>query len=265
MMDGYISVDGVNLAYTLSGNGPTIVLLHGWMCNRKFWKEQIQFLSKTHQILAPDFRGHGDSDTPEGGYTIEQLADDVCNVMKTLGISQAVVAGHSMGGMVAQQLCVSHIEYVSGLILVTTIAADLEDQLISKRIEADTTRLGFRNAFLRYFNGWFGPGTDLNIVRWVRDQMLYTSENVSLNLVRSYRRFDLRAHLLNFCIPTLVIGTACDASAVPVESRTLVELIPEAQLVMIEKSGHFPMLETPQAFNKALKEFLSSHSRLTRV
>ena len=255
-MDKHIRTDGINIAYTLSGRGPAVVLLHGWMCNRKFWKEQIQFLSKTHQVVAPDFRGHGDSDVPEEGYTIEQLADDVCNVLKGIGVSQAVVVGHSMGGMVAQQFCVSHGDHASGLILVTTIAADPEDRLISKRIEKDALRLGFRDAFLRYFDGWFGPGTDPNVTGWVRDQMLHTPENVGLNLVRSYRRFDLRAHLPNLTIPTLVIGTALDASVVPVESKTLAQLIPGAQLFMIDGSGHFPMLETPQAFNKALREFL---------
>lgn len=259
MVDTQIRVDGIKLAYTLSGRGSTVLLLHGWMCNREFWKKQIHALSKTHQILALDFRGHGDSDTPEGGYTIEQLADDVCNVMKGLGIKEAVVVGHSMGGMVAQQLCVSHMKYVSGLILVTTIAADREGHLISKRIERETLRLGFQPAFLHYFEGWFGPGTDPNIIHWVRAQMLRAPENVGLDLVRAYSRFDLRAHLPSFSVPTLVIGTVSDASAVPVESEILAGLIPGAQLVMIDGAGHFPMLETPQKFNKILEEFLFQH------
>jgi len=264
LLDKYINIGNLKIAYTLSGNGPPIVLLHGWMCNRNFWKEQIQFLSKTYQVLAPDFRGHGDSDIPEGEYTIERLSDDLYKIIKRLTINKAVVVGHSMGGMVAQQFCVSHVEYVSGLILVSTIAADLEDRLISKRIEKDTPRLGFRNAFLRYFDGWFDIDTDPNIVRWVREQMLRTSESVGLNLTRSYRRFDLRTHISTLNIPTLVIGSASDASAVSDEAKTLTKLIPDAQLIMIEGCGHFPMLETPQKLNKTLKKFLSQN-RLTVI
>jgi pimeloyl-ACP methyl ester carboxylesterase len=256
MMEGRINIDGINLAYTLSGRGPSVVLLHGWMCNRKFWKQQAEVLSQTYQVLALDFRGHGDSDVAERGYTIEQLADDVRAVMEGLGINRAVMAGHSMGGMVAQQFCISHTGFSSGLILVTTIAADLEERLISKQIEKDSTRLGFRQAFLRYFEGWFGPSTDPKVIEWVRKEMLQTSENVGLSLVSSYRRFDLRAHLRDLHIPTLVIGTASDTSAVPVESKTLVALIPEAQLVMIDRAGHFPMLETPEMLNEALEKFL---------
>jgi 3-oxoadipate enol-lactonase len=264
-MDKRITVNGIELACTIIGAGPPVVLLHGWMCNRKFWDKQIIYFSKTHHILAIDFRGHGDSDTSKGGYTIEQFADDVCNVMKALGMGRAVLVGHSMGGMVAQQFCVRHTEYVSALILVTSIAADLDDRLISKRIEASTPHLGFRDAFLRYFNRWFGPGTKSDIIHWVRDQMLRTPESVGLNLVGSYRQFDLRVHLPSLSIPTLVIAAASDPSAVPVESKTLAELIPDAQLVTIEGSGHFPMLENPGTFNRMLDEFLSQHSRRLAV
>jgi pimeloyl-ACP methyl ester carboxylesterase len=257
-MDGRISVDSVELAYTLSGRGPSIVLLHGWMCNRKFWKKQIEVLSQTRQVLTLDFRGHGDSDVAKDGYTIEQLADDVCEVLKGLEINRTVVVGHSMGGMVAQQFCLSHKNYVAALILVTTIAADPEGHLISKRIERDAHHLGFRNAFLQHFDGWFGATTESNMIHWVREQMLHTPETVGLNLVLAYRRFDLRTHLPNLRLPTLVIGTTLDASAVPVEAEILAELIPGANLVMIEEAGHFPMLENPQALNKAMEAFLST-------
>ena len=84
----------------------------------------------------------GDPDVTEGGYTIQQLADDVCAAMKALGINRALVVGHSMGGMVAEQFCVNHVEYMSGLVLATAIAADLEDRPISKRIEGDSVCLG---------------------------------------------------------------------------------------------------------------------------
>jgi pimeloyl-ACP methyl ester carboxylesterase len=264
-MDKHIRIDGIKIAYTLSGNGPAIVLLHGWMCNRTFWKEQIHFLSKEHKVLAPDFRGHGNSDIPEGGYTIEQLSEDLAKIMNGLAINQAVVVGHSMGGMVAQQFCVNNREYVSGLILAATIAADLEDQLISKLIMADTPLLGFRDAFLRYFKHWFSPDTDPHIVQWIKDQMLRTPEQVGLSLVRSYFRFDLRADLPSLSMPTLIIGAAADGSALPVESKTLADVIPDAHFEIIEGSGHFPMLESPKAFNCKLKEYLKIYNQSSKL
>jgi 3-oxoadipate enol-lactonase len=259
-MDDYVTVNGVRIAYTLAGRGQPLLFMHGWMCNRQFWKKQIDAFSQTHQVVATDFRGQGESDVPEGGYGLGQLADDVFAVMSKLGIERTVVVGHSMGGMTAQEFCKRYMKHVSGLVLVTTIAADLEDRLISKRIERESKTLGFREAFLKYFDGWFAPDTDRTIVDWVREEMLKTPEKVGLDLVRAYSRFDLRADLPNFQVPCIVIGARADASAVPVESETLAKLIPDARLVMIEDCGHFPMLEKPEDFKTILDEFLSAHT-----
>ena len=256
-MDAAALVNGRKIAYTLTGSGRPAVLLHGWMCNRHFWKEQIRLLSDSHQVLAPDFCGHGDSDVDAAGCTMEQLARDVYGLTETLGIEQTVMVGHSMGGMVAQQFCIQHPERVSALVLVTTIAADVEDRLISKRIASEAGQTGFRDAFLRQFDGWFGPETDPGLMRWARVEMLRTPEVVGLSLVLSYRRFDLRAHLPGIRIPTLVICGGSDASAVPDESRALVDLIPGAQMVLME-CGHFPMLEEPKTFNRIVDDFLAA-------
>ena len=258
-MDDFVNVNGVKIAYTLAGSGTSLLFLHGWMCNRKFWDQQVSYFSRRCRVLTMDFRGQGESDVPAGSYSTGQLAEDAFAVLENLGIDRAVIIGHSMGGMVAQEFCKNYPRRVSGLVLVTTIAADLQNRLISKRIEKDCGRLGFREAFLTYFNGWFAGRTDSAIVDWVRKEMLKTPEHVGLKLVRAYSRFDLRKHLPEFRMPCLVIGARDDTSAVPLEPQTLAELIPGAQLVMIESCGHFPMLEKPQEFRDLLGEFLSQN------
>ena len=253
-----ITVNNVEHAYTAAGTGEPIILLHGWTCNRSFWNGQVEFLSRNHQVIAIDFRSHGESHAPPVGNAVQQLSDDIAKVINALGFKTAVVVGHSMGGMVAQQLCVNHPERIKALILVTTIAADPEDRLISKRIDIDTPAIGYRKAFLKHFNGWFDPETDPAIIDWSREQMLKTPEQTALSLTRSYRRFDLRAHLPSIQAPTLVIGAASDASAMPAEANELASLIPEAQLYMIEQCGHFPMLEKSDILNRLIDEFLTT-------
>jgi pimeloyl-ACP methyl ester carboxylesterase len=142
---------------------------------------------------------------------------------------------------------------------VTTIAADLKDHLISKRIEKESAALGFEKAFLKYFAGWFAPQTRPDIVDWVRKEMLKTPESIGLDLVRAYSRFDLRAYLPSFRVPCLVIGAHADDSAVPVESQTLARLIPGSRLVMIQACGHFPMLEKADEFKNIVNEFISAY------
>ncbi|MCY3756784.1 MAG: alpha/beta hydrolase, partial [Acidobacteria bacterium] len=191
-----VEVNGVRLAYTQCGRGTDVVFLHGWMCNRTFWQRQCRQLSgRNFRCLAVDFRGHGDSEAPTGGCSIEQLAADVSAMMANLGIGPAVIVGHSMGGMVAQQFCLERPEQTAALVLVATIASDGEDRLISKRIAADATRMGFARAFDRHFDAWFAPGAQESVRGWVRSQMRSTPDDLGLELVGAYSRFDLTGRL----------------------------------------------------------------------
>jgi len=263
-MSGFLSVNNVRLAYTLSGQGTCVVLLHGWMCNQSFWSEQSELLvGHGYQCLTLDFRGHGRSEVPTAGYSIKQLVNDLREVLKSLAIDQVVLIGHSMGGMVAQQFSLEHGEQVMGLVLVTTIAADRDNRLISKRIAVDSCHMQFSAAFHRHFDSWFSSSTRDGVRDRAKAQMLLTPADPSLALVRSYGCFDQTDRLGDIHIPTLVIGTESDHSTPASQSRELAELIPKARFVLIEDCGHFPMLENPEKLNQELLCFVREtvHSR----
>lgn len=256
-----IEVNGVRLAYSLYGRGAGVVFLHGWMCNRTFWQRQCRELAgRDFRCLAVDFRGHGNSDAPAGGYSIRQLAADVSALMAALNFGPAVIVGHSMGGMVAQHFCLERPEQTAALVLVATIASDSEDRLISKRIFSDATRMGFPRAFDRHFDAWFAPGTPRTVRGWIKNQMRSTPDEMGLELVGAYSRFDLTGRLGEIRRPTLVIGTRSDDSAPPGQSRRLAELIPGARLALIEDCGHFPMLEKPEELSRSLLPFLETRA-----
>lgn len=256
-----IEVNGVRVAYTLCGRGADIVFLHGWICDRSFWRRQCRELAgRNFRCLAVDFRGHGDSEAPAGGYSIEQLAADVSAAMAALEFGPAVIVGHSMGGMVAQQFCLERPEQAAALVLVATIASDAEDRLISKRIAFDARRMGFPRAFDRHFDAWFAPGAPESVRGWVKRQMRSTPDELGLELVGAYSRFDLTGRLGELRHPTLVVGTRSDDSAPPGQSRRLAKLIPSARLALIEDCGHFPMLEKPELLCRALLPFLEAQA-----
>lgn len=256
-----VEVNGVRLAYTQCGQGSGVVFLHGWMCDRTFWQRQCRELAdRNFRCLAIDFRGHGDSETPAGGYSVEQMAGDVSAAMAALEFGPAVIVGHSMGGMVAQHICLERPKQSAALVLVATIASDGEDRLISKRIAADATRMGFAGAFDRHFDAWFAPGAPHAVRGWVKRRMRSTSDEVGLKLVGAYSRFDLTGRLGGIQRPTLVVGTRSDDSAPPAQSRRLAELIPGARLALIEDCGHFPMLEKPESMTRTLLPFLEARA-----
>ena len=258
-MDGRVTVAGADIAYTIRGSGRAVVLLHGWTCNRRFWREQIAALQHDHRPLPLDFRGHGDSGVPDCGYTLERLAEDVHEVVERLAVGPAVIVGHSMGGMVAQQLAIYHPEDLSGLVLITTVAADPDASLISRRITAEAVAVDYRTAFLRHFPAWFPEGADPDLVEWTKSEMLRTPERVAVSLVRAYQDLDFRPRLRDLRVPTLVIGARGDSSTPVDRSREIAYLVPGATLAVIEGAGHFVQLERPREVNRAILKFLSEH------
>ena len=112
--------DGVALAYDrIDGAGQPLVFIHGWCCDRSYFAPQVEhFAGLGHAVLAPDLRGHGESDAPEGAYSMQVLADDVACLCGELGVRRSVVIGHSMGGIVAFDLADRYPELVAGLVMI---------------------------------------------------------------------------------------------------------------------------------------------------
>ena len=108
--------DGVSIRYSLAGNpkGPRIALIHSLAMDRTFWTPVVQRLTGTALILTYDCRGHGDSDKPEGPYTIDLFADDLADLLDAVGWKSAIVAGASMGGSVTLGFAARHAPRVAG-------------------------------------------------------------------------------------------------------------------------------------------------------
>src|SRR4026208_2413831 len=96
-----IRIDDMQMAYTDTGVGRPIVLIHGYPFNRTLWNEQVAALSTSYRVIVPDLRGFGESESSTGPATMNRLAQDVAQLMDHLEISRAVIGGLSMGGYVA--------------------------------------------------------------------------------------------------------------------------------------------------------------------
>ena len=249
--------DGVEIAYSVSGAGEPVILLHCWACSSTFWREQIPTLAETHQVIAADFRGHGASSAPDAGYSLEQLAHDIHTLIEHLGFGRAVVVGHSMGGMVAQQLAISHPADVKGLVLVATTSADPNGTMISAAIADLAKTDGYPIAFERNFDRWFVDASLSRVKNWIKAEMIRTPEEVALGLVRDYRNLDLRSQLGGIDVPTLVIAAEGDTSTEVSASEVIARLITGAKLTVIAGSGHFVQLERPHEVTAAIVGFLA--------
>ncbi len=115
------SADGIPIRYQVSGKGPvSVVFVHGWACDRSYWREQLDHFARQYRVVALDLAGHGESGVERRQWTIEAFGRDVVTVMEALNLRRVVLVGHSMGGPVAVETARVAPEIVLGLVGVDT-------------------------------------------------------------------------------------------------------------------------------------------------
>ena len=129
-----VVVNGVGVSYTDEGQGDCLLFLHGLGISRKDWQPQIEYFGQNFRVIAPDFRGHGDSDAPDGDYNIPIHAADILALMDELSIESAHVVGLSMGGMVAFQLAVDAPSRLKSMVIVNSGPALPNDTFAAKKM-----------------------------------------------------------------------------------------------------------------------------------
>jgi pimeloyl-ACP methyl ester carboxylesterase len=122
----YAEVNGVKLHYVIGGSGEPLVLVHGFGQNWYMWNRLLPELSKHFTVIAPDLRGVGESDKPEGGYDKKNMAKDVHELVKSLGFTQINLAGHDIGLMVAYAYAAQYPEEVKKLSLMDALLPGIE-------------------------------------------------------------------------------------------------------------------------------------------
>jgi pimeloyl-ACP methyl ester carboxylesterase len=273
--------DGGRIHVVERGQGPPLVLLHGIMLSSALWVHQLRDLALHHRVIAIDLRGHGQSLPGSTGSGIPILAADVAAVLEALAVEQAVVVGHSMGGLVALQMALDlppaeRRLRVAGLVLTSTTAgpfATLPGWTGVARVTGPVTaqallvgeRLGAKALPSRDLRWWlvrlgFGADAPPAQVRFVEAMHRATPSRTLADLIPSVATFDLSSRLGSLDVPVLVVVGSHDRLTAPRLARRLAAALPEAQLVELPRCGHMPMLERRHEFSRLLDEFTAKIS-----
>ncbi len=118
---GVARVNGVRIHYLRQGQGPLMVLLHGWPQTSFCWRKVMAPLAQHFTVIAPDLRGFGASDKPVTGYDVRTVATDIRELIKSLGFEKAILVGHDWGGLVARRLALDRPEVVERLVVVDIV------------------------------------------------------------------------------------------------------------------------------------------------
>ena len=257
------TINGVNLAVDIQGEGPAVLFVHGYPLDRRLWAHQVATLDGFRRI-APDLRGMGQSDAPDLGYSIETYAGDLAGLLDTLGIEDAVLCGLSMGGYVALEFVRRWRKRVRALVLMDTRAeADTAEGKRGRDTAAATAREEGAAAVAEgLVPRMLSPAIQRaspEIVDEVRRMMAATPVAGMVGALGAMRdRLDSTDLLPGLAgLPTLVMVGADDGLTPPTEAQAIAAAVPGARLTVIAGAGHLPPLERPAETTAALREFLA--------
>jgi len=260
------SVGDVSLAADVRGDGPALLLIHGFPLDHSLWAHQIATL-KGWRRIAPDLRGCGLSDAPGDGYSMATYADDLVRLLDQMQVKKAVVAGLSMGGYIAFELLRRYRDRIVGLILLDTRAeADTaegrasRETLIEVAHNAGPGAVGER--MLPRLLGGTTQRTQPHLVPQVKKMAERWSVPGIVGALGAMRdRPDSTALLQTIDVPTLVVVGEEDELTPPALARAMTSAIASAAMTTIAAAGHLSPLEAPSAVSRVMAEFLEAVPR----
>jgi 3-oxoadipate enol-lactonase len=264
-----VTANGVRLFYEETGapDAPPLVLIMGWGGDHTAWAFQVPALAIDHRVIALDNRGAGQSEVPEGPYTIPGMAADVVGLLDALGVERAHVCGASMGGMIAQELALRHPGRVRTLQLhCTAPIIDAYGRFLIDTLLAVKAR-GDREENVRAVMPWLLCRKTMverpDFIRfWIERALTYPYPTGYEGLARqadAIRGHDTTARLGEIRVPTLLTTGAEDILVPPASSCELHARIPGAELVTIDDAGHLHFIEQMERFNAVCLGFLRKH------
>ena len=246
-----VAPDGVPIAWESFGDGPlSIVLIHGWVCDRSYWDHQVEPLSERYRVVTLDLAGHGESGTDRDAWTITSYGGDVAAVVEALDLARVVLVGHSMGGDVAVDAARRLGDRVAGMVWIDTysqLGAVRTPQQVQDIV--GMFRPGFADsayAFVR--QNLFLPTSDPALAEWVSRDMASAPPDIALGSLESSFSNDrvVPVVLAELDLPVVSINPAEPGLDVASLERHGVEV------VVVSDAGHFVHMESPDAFNPIL-------------
>jgi pimeloyl-ACP methyl ester carboxylesterase len=251
-----IDRDGVHVYFEEHGNGPAVLLSHGYSASSRMWREQVEALSTSYRVLTWDMRGHGESDSPDDPrlYSEAATVDDMAGILDHCGVRYAVVGGLSLGGYMSLAFYQKYPERVRALMLFDTGP-------------------GYRNAEARA--GWNRMAEQrartleekgLNVLREGGDEVRASLHHSAAGLAHAARgmlaQFDSRIidALPSIWVPTLLLVGERDEPFL-VATDVMAAKIPRATKVVIANAGHASNIQQPKAFNSEVQAFLGTLGR----
>lgn len=248
---------GVPIAYDVAGSGSTaLIFVHGWSCDRSYWREQVSVFASKYRVVAIDLGGHGASPASRDDWSIESFGEDVAAVAAAVDADHYVLIGHSMSGQVVLDAATQLGDRVIGIIGVDTLKDASVRPMNLERATAmfATPAEDFpakMDALAR--KAFFGNNEPAELVDEIATDMAAGDPFVAEKAGIALAMYDIAAAFRELDgVPLVLIN----GDYRPTDEGALTAAYPGSRVIVIPDSGHFVMLEQPAAFNAALQSEL---------
>lgn len=251
-----INIDGMNVAYEVTGDGAPLILMHGWGCDHTTVASIAATASQTHTVYSLDLPGFGQSTEPSVPWRPADYADMLRKFVKAIGIERPSLAGHSYGGRVAIVYASRHPEEIDKLILID--AAGIKPRRSLKYYLKVYSFKAYKQ-WLRLTLGREKAEQRINEERARRGSADYRAASPVMRATMSISINDDLRHLMPAIkAPTLLMWGELDTATPLRDARIMDKLIPDTGLVVFHGAGHFSFLDEPGRFAAVISSFLSS-------
>lgn len=257
----FVQVNGVSLHHQIiggPGNKPVIVFINSLGTDFRIWRDVIVRLAGSYPLLTYDKRGHGLSDVGQAPYSIEDHIDDLIGLLEHLKVSNAVICGLSVGGLIAQGLYARRPDLVKALIFCDTAHKIGTAEMWAARIAA-IEEGGLDGIVDGVMERWFTPAFRNRDPAFpgYRNMMLRQPVAGYIGTCAAIRDADYTAAAGRIAVPTLCVVGDQDGATPPDLVLSLAKLVPGARYEVIKDAGHIPCVEQPEMLTTIIEAFLA--------
>jgi pimeloyl-ACP methyl ester carboxylesterase len=261
-----MDIDAYGVHYVDQGDGPALLLIHGFGGQTFQYRHQIPYFARTHRVIAVDLKGFGYSERDaNAGLSHSDQVAMLRELLERLGVRRATVVGHSMGGAVAQRLAATHPDLVEALVLAAAMPADrrFRDRTMpSFLLRPFLPRLASFAASRLLAAGFYDASNLTDEIReeYIRPARLKGSMDGLMRMMRDGRE-DGPVDLARIAAPVLLLYGAHDRVAPLSLAQEIRQRIPHARLTVIERAAHLLLEERPDECNRAIADFIRESVR----